>query len=226
MDAKRLAMVLGIAVLLPLFLGLFVDAVYEAPRYDDYCKNYNIYPVYKEPVVGINCPDPYTTNPQYKECIDNKGNVIPRYDSNNCQVFSSCDYCSRDYDTANQEYNRNIFLILAPLGFMIVVVGIYVVVEYMGAALMFAGLITLFYATVRYFSDMSKILRALVVLIELILIIWIGYKKIGSREPQSNDADEKNMRFNIHTKRNFNRGKINHHKNFSNNRNFKKVKKN
>jgi len=199
MDAKRLAMVLGIAVLLPLFLGLFVDAVYEAPKYDDYCKNYNIYPVYKEPSAGINCPDMYSTSREYKACIDSKGNVIPKYDSNNCQIFGGCDYCSRDYDNANQIYNRNIFLILAPIGFIIVVLGIYLVIDYMGAALMFAGMITLFYATVRYFSDMSKILRALVVLIELLLIMWIGYKKIGSRETEDKPINNKS-----NSKRNFN----------------------
>jgi hypothetical protein len=36
----------------------------------------------------------------------------------------------------------------------------------------------MFYATIRYFSDMSKILRAIVLLIELLVIIYIGYKKI------------------------------------------------
>jgi hypothetical protein len=49
MEAKKLAIVLAIAVLLPLFLGLFVDAVYTAPKYEDYC-NYSMYayPAYKQ----------------------------------------------------------------------------------------------------------------------------------------------------------------------------------
>jgi len=39
MDAKRIAMVIAIVVLLPLFVGLFTDAVYEEPEYDKYCNN-------------------------------------------------------------------------------------------------------------------------------------------------------------------------------------------
>lgn len=177
MDAKKLAMVIGIAVLLPLFVGLFIDAVYESPDYNDFCK----YKPETRPIMPPieDCSFDYGSD--YEECINNEG--MPRFDygENNCQVYSECDYCSRDYNQANEVYNRNIFFILAPIGLAIVILGLYLAVDYLGAGLMFAGLITLFYATARAFPDLSKLIRAIVILIELLIIMWIGYKKIDKK---------------------------------------------
>ena len=154
-------------------------------KYEDYCKNqpYATAPAMAK-VPTVNCSDFYN-QPQSVDCQNNKGNPVPKYDTNGCQVFDKCDYCSRDFDSARNLYNRNIFFILAPLGLIIVIIGIYVVIDYIGAGLMFGGLITMFYATVRYFTDMSKMLRALVILIELLIIIWIAYKKIGDSRKES-----------------------------------------
>lgn len=176
MEPKKLAMVLGIAVLLPLFLVFFLDAVYTAPKWEDYCDRED-YGMYAKPLIN-NCTDFYS-DPEYMKCINHGGAPTFSNDANNCQVYDKCDYCQKDFDTVQQIYNRNIFFILAPLGLIIVLIGIYLTVEYIGAGLMFGGLITMFYATVRYFSDMSKLTRAIVLLVELLIIIYIGYKKIG-----------------------------------------------
>jgi uncharacterized protein (DUF983 family) len=133
---------------------------------------------------AVNCT--YVQDINQTKCYNDGGQ--PRFvqDNNGCEVYDKCDYCSRDFNDAQQSYNRNIFFILMPIGLVIVIIGIYLTVEYIGAALMFAGLITMFYATIRYFSNMSKILRALVILVELLIIMWIGYKKIGEKD--SKDA--------------------------------------
>lgn len=193
MDAKQLAMVIGIGVLLPLFLGFFVDAIYAEPKYEDYCNNSMYSKPYLEPRTGANCTDMYST-PEVQQCYNEKGNPLPKYDSNNCQVFDKCDYCQRDYDQVRSLYNRDVFFILAPLGLIIVLIGIYLTVQYIGAGLMFGGLITMFYATVRYFSDMSKLLRALVLLVELLVIIYIGYKKIEDNKQSNNGTSGKKKR--------------------------------
>lgn len=178
MDAKKLAMVIGIAVLLPLFVGLFVDAIYESPNYEDYC---NFRPELTRPLElpPNNCS--FDSTPEYEECINNEG--MPRFDfdENNCQIYSECDYCNKDYEQINEVYNRNIFFILAPIGLAIVILGLYLTVDYLGAGLMFAGLITLFYATARAFPDLGKLSRAIIILIELLIIMWIGYKKIDKK---------------------------------------------
>ena len=181
MDAKKIAMMLGIAVLLPLFVGLFIDAVYSEPKYETYCNSSKYAQPIREPA---NCSYDYYNTPEYNSCINQGGNPVFNY-SAGCPVLESCDMCSKEFNGSQQVYNRNVFFILAPLGLLIVILGIYFIVDYIGAGLIFGGLITMFYATVRYFSDLSKVIRALVVLVELVVIIWIAYKKIGDGKKES-----------------------------------------
>jgi len=185
MDAKRIAMVLAITVLLPLFVGLFADAAYQEPKYENYCNSsYNGYGSKPIPAQSVNCT--YNTDPKQDKCYSDGGQPEYNYTQQGCSYFTSCNMCSKDFNTAQQMYYRNLFFILLPIGLAIVIIGIYLVVDYIGAGLMFAGLIVMFYATFRYFSDMSKVLRALVILIELLVIMWIGYKKIEERKNKIN----------------------------------------
>ncbi len=178
MDIKKLAMVVLIAVLIPLFLALFIDAVYTQPQYEDYC-NLKAETPYMIEKINANCT--YDYGQEYQDCINSEG--TPRFDINSegCNVYSECDYCSRDYNAAQDEYSRNVFLIFAVLGLIIVVLGIYLKTEYIGAGLMFGGVITLFYSSVRYFSSLNKLLRAIVILVDLLVIIYISYKKIDKK---------------------------------------------
>jgi len=44
---------------------------------------------------------------------------------------------------------------------------------------MLGGFVCLFIGTISYFEEMNKILRPIIVLIEMILIIFLSYKKLG-----------------------------------------------
>jgi hypothetical protein len=190
MDVKRVAMVIAITALLPLFIGLFIDAVYPEPQYSAFCNDSyygGSYPMKAIPA-SVNCT--YVSDPKQDQCYRDGGQPEYNYTDDGCSHFSSCNMCSKYYDTARQEYNRNIFFMLLPLGLAIVILGIYLTVDYIGAGLMFAGLIVMFYATIRYFSDMSKILRAVIVLIEFLLIMWIGYKKIREEVNKNNNKNK------------------------------------
>ncbi|HBY20685.1 MAG TPA: hypothetical protein DEG71_06720, partial [Clostridiales bacterium] len=115
MEPKKLAMVIGIAVLLPLFLVFFVDALYTEPKWEKYCNSSTYSAPYKEPPSNVKCDDFYLS-PEAKQCTDAGGNPITKYNEANCPVFDKCDYCQKDFNTAQQLYNRNIFFILCPLG--------------------------------------------------------------------------------------------------------------
>jgi hypothetical protein len=177
MDVKKIAMILAITVLLPLFVGLFTDAVYKEPTYEKYCNDTRYYYDKTMPATSVNCTQSYDV--QINNCYRESGSPEFNYTADGCQIYDSCNYCNKLLNDAQQKYNRNIFFILLPLGLAVVILGLYLLVDYLGAGLMFAGLIIMFYATMRYFSDMSKILRAVVILIELLVIMWIGYKKIS-----------------------------------------------
>lgn len=178
MDPKKVAMIIGISVLLPMFIVLFMQAIYSEPHYEDYC-SYNYYdaPMIKP---ANNCS--YNYGLEYADCLNQKGEPKFKYDNEGCQVFENCSFCNLEFEKDREVYNRNIFFMLMPLGLLIVILGIYFSIDYLGAGFMFSGLITMFYSTMRYFSDMSELLRAFVILIELLVIIWIGHKKISKKK--------------------------------------------
>ncbi len=176
-------MALAIAVMVALFVGLLVDAVYSAPKYEDFCDNYatRAYP----DKFGINttqCSDPYFVyQDEVRACENDKGYAEFDYDTKGCQVYSKCNFCNRDFNDANEMYNRNIFFIISPIAVVALLFGLLYGMEVIGSGFMFSGILLLVYSTGRYFSNMSKVMRVVVVGIELLLVLWITKKKMGKK---------------------------------------------
>ena len=180
MKAKEVAMVIAIALLSALFVGLLVDAVYESPEYDDYCDH-------KERIAKPHrfaegeCTANYTVEAreQMDQCYEDGGFPEYTFDENRCETgFKSCNMCGVEYDDASEIYNRNLFFIIAPIALLAIIFGLYLGAEVIGTGMMFSGILLLIYCTSRYFSDMSKILRVVVIGIELVLLLWISKKKL------------------------------------------------
>ena len=184
MKAKEVAMIIALAILGAAFVGLFVDAVYEAPKYEDFCpQKYNAepYPKYvtpgQEPLCTYVAPNEEIDI--INKCYADKGQPEFNNDAKGCQTtFKECNYCNKYFNEARDIYNRNLFYINAPIGLIAIVVGLFLSYEVIGTGFMFSGILLLAYATMRYFSDMSKIFRVVVIFIELVLLIMISIKKL------------------------------------------------
>ena len=183
MKVKEVAMVIAVAILAALFVGLFVDAVYEQPKYEDFCGRGVSYPkyAYPEQQTNLNCTYKLTSDEknQIDECYKNEGNPEFNYDDNYCQTnFKECNYCQKNFNAAEMKYNRNVFYIVVPIGVAAILVGLFLNFEVVGSGLMFSGILLVAYGTIRYFSDMSKIFRVVIIFIELALLIFISIKKL------------------------------------------------
>ncbi|HLC71983.1 MAG TPA: hypothetical protein VJH37_00205 [Candidatus Nanoarchaeia archaeon] len=185
MKVKEVAMVVALALLSAFFVGLLVDALYVAPKYEDFCKAadrpyYELKPypaAYPQECSLYNL----TTQEQHliNECFDAKGMPDYNLDEKGCQTsFKECNYCQRDFDQALQKYNRNVFYIVTPLGLLAIIFGLFIGLEVVGSGMMFGGILLMAYGTMRYFSNMSKIMRVVVIGVELLLLIIISIKKL------------------------------------------------
>ena len=183
MKVKEIAMVVALALLSAFFVGLLVDALYVEPKYDDFCKN-SARPYFEKPYPQNpeQCPL-YNLTAQEREqiaqCQDDKGFPEFNTDERGCQQdYKSCNFCQRDYDQALQIYNRNVFYIVTPLGLLAIIVGLFISLEVVGSGAMFGGILLMAYGTMRYFSNMSKLMRVAVIGIELLLLVIISIKKL------------------------------------------------
>ena len=64
------------------------------------------------------------------------------YDDRNCQTsFKECNFCNKkQYQDATEVYNRNVFYIVAPIGALAVIIGLFIGYEVVGTGFMFSGI--------------------------------------------------------------------------------------
>jgi hypothetical protein len=178
MELKKVALTLGIAVLFTLFIVFLVDAIYQQPKYEDYCSN-NYYGPYPAKFENTRCPIIYNSTLN-EECVKNKGQINYKYDNNGCEIEAYCEYCYVKFDDANRKYNKNIFYISALVGIIAILAGLYLPrsIDAIASGFVFGGILVLLQGTVRVFGDLGRYSRVIVLGIELVLLVWIGYKKV------------------------------------------------
>lgn len=182
MEIKKVALTIGIAVLFTLFIVFLVDAFYTQPEYSKYCTM----PYYSEPVkiaAPQNCTD-INNQSSIDNCYKNQGEIRYKYDSNGCAKEVYCDPCSKEFNAANAKYNKNIFYISAIIGIIAIIAGLYLpkTLDAISSGFMFGGILIITQGTFRVFGDLNKVSRVIVLGIELIILVWIGYKKVKERK--------------------------------------------
>jgi hypothetical protein len=180
MELKKIMLGLGVGILAALFIGFLIEAIYPTPKYDDFCNSQQ----FAVPQVMKQNQCNYTYDTDFRsQCYADKGMVQEDYDSNGCVINEVCDYCNRDYQTASEKYNRNLFYITAPIGLLMIIIGLYLPtgVDAIAGGVLFGGILTMIQITARVFGDLGKWPRVILLGLELILVIWIGIKKVHGK---------------------------------------------
>lgn len=177
-DLKQIAVASAVAILFAVFVIVLIDAVYERPEYSDYCGKGEYY---ARPVLPDTKCD-YEYSEAYQQCMEDGGVPKLRYNESDCGTFDKCDFCNKEYEATSKIYTRNIFIIAGLLGVAAIFAGTLWKIEFLASGIMFGGIILLFYATVVHFSNADKILRVVIIFVELMLVLWIGYKKLYKAE--------------------------------------------
>lgn len=178
---KRGGVAIAIGLLTVLFIALFVDAVYDEPEYEEFCEKteYAPRPVIP-PAQNISCGE--VDQEAVDDCYQREGRPEWEYDEDGCRQFKECNMCYKDLEEARKYVHRNAFYLGAGISLAAVIAGIFWTVEFIGMGFMLGGIIGLFYSTVRYFSDMDKWLRVIVIFVELCIVLAITYLKLVGKE--------------------------------------------
>jgi hypothetical protein len=137
----------AIAVIFPLMVGLGVEAFYTSPK-SAYEQCQDVFPTNLEKTGQIPEQDP-----KYKACLDEKEKPI-------------------------NEHNRNVFVITTLIGFAAIAVGTLLYREDIAPVmpgLIFGGIITIFYGTIRGFEAVDKrwlFLELLVLMVGVVVVTW------------------------------------------------------
>lgn len=153
----RVGLLLCIAIVYPFMIGFGIEAFYIAPK--------QAYEICRQ--LDPNNPIPANSI----ETTPTKTYIDPQND----KKYKTC------YDSAQEKYDiysRNLFLLVAGFGFLAIIVGTLLFSEKIGPVgpgLVFGGLFTILYGTMRSFRSLDKrwiFIELVIVFIGIILITW------------------------------------------------------
>ena len=186
-DVRKILVIFLIGILYAIFVQSLIEAVHPEPKYEDYC-NQPMYPVaapLSNPKNQANLEvEPVNCTPIVSVQCGKGGNLQFNYSSDFCPTSSYCDYCNNYLQKAQEKYRLIVFIVSSIMALIAIAVGLMLPVhkkpinEWIGTGFLLGGLITLFIGTIRYYEDMTRILRPIVMLLELALVIFLAYKKL------------------------------------------------
>ena len=196
-DIRKIIIIFVVAILFSVLVFDVIEAAYPRPNYDDFCRFKG--PSRAEPIGLVKytsgCSVLEVPKEEQTTCEDTKGYIEFQYDSNGCPTSYECNTCSNEWDIANQNYSQYVFYISAVLALIAIFVGMYLPAkenslnEWVGTGFMLGGVFALFFGTIQSFHFLDRIMRPIIISLELALIIFMAYKKMGNlREDKKKDS--------------------------------------
>ena len=174
---KKFAVIATIGILFAVLAFSISDLILDAPAYDDYCDGYG--PTIPRPREGVECEDVVEAPSEFQEeCRRDGGRVSYEVDEDGCAIDYECDTCSRDYSQARESHQMLSFIIVSLIGLAGIFSGIYVKVKdeiagWLLSGFIIGGLISIFVATISFFSAMDPVIRPIVIIAEIALVSWL-----------------------------------------------------
>ncbi|MCX6712733.1 MAG: hypothetical protein NTY66_00815 [Candidatus Vogelbacteria bacterium] len=168
--------IIGIVVVLNLFFNYLIQVFYQQPKFENYCKaeQINIAPATQQECLA--------KGGQWNQSINQK-QLTPAAPTApaTTEVNSYCDVtftCQKNFQTANDIYNRNVFIVLVVLGILSIVLSFALAsAAVVSLGLSLGGVLSLIIASIRYWSAMNDYIRVIILGLALGVLIWLGIKK-------------------------------------------------
>jgi hypothetical protein len=198
--AKQIILSISIAIVFALFIGYGISTFYKAPKYEDFCP------------AELNTKS-YTTQASCEKVggqWTQSTYVCPSDGIKPCEPgYCNVQYtCQKKYDATTAVYDRNVFVICLILGLSAIIVGgIFLGVESVGSGLMGGGVLTVIYGTIRYWGHAPDVLRFTILGIVLLVLVWMGYKKLNPESEHASSRKEKSSEKEAKEKKKTKKGK-------------------
>ena len=164
--AKTVILSIAIALISVFFFIYAIQTIYPGPEREDFCEERLTFKAIETA----------------QECETNGGEWIEYPDRGELKATGWCNVdfkCNEEYHEARDPYERNVFFVNLVIGIVLIVLGIFLALPAVSSGLMGGGVIMLIYGTIRNWGNLSDILRTIFLGIALIVLIWLGYRKLS-----------------------------------------------
>jgi len=178
-----LTIILGVfvAVMLTIFVNLVVSYIYEGPLYEDYCIDRfgGVYPIkyWVDTQSCQNCTFSKGLQEQTDACYAQRGNPIYEYDNYGCtKSLKECDLCNQQFEDAQKAYNRVTFFVFAVVGFILIVLGLFIQTLLLQIVSLPAGAFLVIESATRNFDD--KLFVIIIFGLLIVAALYLALKKL------------------------------------------------
>ena len=150
---QKIAVSLGIVIVLNLLFNIAVGTFYNTPKYDDFCREeHRRYYDNKEACSAVGGEwGAYIDGPYYPRSAPAKVVGEENESDEPKEYCNPAKTCQKEYDSARNLYNRNVFIVLVSLGAVSIILSIFLVqVRAVSSGFLFGGLLSIFIGTTRY----------------------------------------------------------------------------
>lgn len=176
-NVKKWALAIAIAIVFNLFVNYGIATFYAEPEFSDFCDE-QPRPVPLQRAAEEECETVAVSEELRSSCNEKKAYIAYKSDSNGCPTEAYCETCGTEYSEARDRYNANVFVPLLVIAVGALVVGILIKVEAVSIGFLLGGILGLIIATMRFWGQLQDVFRLLILGIALVILIWLGYKKI------------------------------------------------
>jgi hypothetical protein len=163
------SLIIGLVVVINLFFGYSLSLIYKAPQYEAYCpaSQVNVAPTTQAQCVA--------QGGQWNENGSIYGPAEAKAPAGYCDTTYTC---SNNFQTAQKNYEKNVFVTLVILGALLVLIGNFLKGNtVISSGLSIAGVFSFIIASIRYWSSASDYTHVGILAIALAILFWIAYKK-------------------------------------------------
>ena len=157
--------------MLNLFFNYALSLAYKSPVYENFCPTAQVNPTVDNQNACVAQGGQWNGNnaipvPQVK------GEILP---TGYCNLQFTC---QNNYNTAQKNYDRNVFITLVILGALCVAAGTLLKSNLViGIALSLSGVLSFIIASMRYWSSADDLIKVIILAIALGILFWVAFKK-------------------------------------------------
>ncbi len=187
MEFKKIIIIFVIAMLYAVFVFSVIDAVYPKPEYASFCQSTHISQPASSGAVK-NCSDFSVPTQEQDACYAKNGKIEYTYGADGCASGYLCNTCNAEFTQATNTHNRYVFYISAVLSLIAIFVGMFLPTkkntlnEWIGIGFMLGGAFALFFGTATSYNALDRVMRPIIIFLEIALVIFISYKKTVTKQ--------------------------------------------
>lgn len=169
------SLIIGIVIVINLFFNYAISLVYDAPQFDEYCKQEQVITEIKTQDACIKNGGQW--NPNIKVIPIDQGLVegVPTKNPGYCDLQFTC---RTEFEADRKVYERNVFVTLTVLGIILVTGSFALVFNWiLSVSASMGGILSIIIASIRYWAEADNWLRVVILFVALCALIYFAVRK-------------------------------------------------